>query len=198
MDVKIEDKIITKIILTIAGLAIVIATARFLLHRRARREEQAWLPKELIGAEIAYAEKTFWTKKPFPLVARADRGYVVRGEIILTELKTRRYARVYESDVIELSAQKLAIEMNTGRQVSNGGFVLTQGLSGGHRVTHGVRLLSRKQIEAIAKRRKAILEGRVQPKFAQSEGLCHQCSYQAQCRPDWPASSQKEDGQIRS
>ena len=100
---------------------------------RARASERHWLPKELQHAQLALAEKTFRTWQPIGLIARADRGYRLNGELHLAEFKTRTHAVAYSSDVIELSAQRLVIEKSTGERVSEIGYVLAQDLSGKRR-----------------------------------------------------------------
>src|SRR5947208_12382649 len=62
---------------------------------RARTSERHWLPKELQHAQLAFAEKTFRTWQPIGLIARADRGYWLKGELHLVEFKTRTHAVAY-------------------------------------------------------------------------------------------------------
>jgi CRISPR/Cas system-associated exonuclease Cas4 (RecB family) len=151
---------------------------------RARTSERHWLPKELQHAQLAFAEKTFRTWQPIGLIARADRGYRLKGELHLAEFKTRTHAVAYSSDVIELSAQRLVIEKSTGERVSEIGYVVAQDLLRKRRSVHKVRLLPRADVIAVAKRREAILNGRIVPRYADSEGLCRNCSYRAGCKPN--------------
>jgi hypothetical protein len=73
-----------------------------------------WVPRELWDAELAYAEKLFKAPGPVVLTARVDRAYSKRdGAIVLVELKTRRRLQSYPSDVIELSAQRVALVEQT-------------------------------------------------------------------------------------
>jgi CRISPR-associated exonuclease Cas4 len=170
------------ILLAIAGLA----ASTVVLRWRARASERRWLPRKLQHAQLAFAEKTFRTWQPVRLIARIDRGYRLNGEVYLAEFKTRPRAVVYSSDVIELSVQRFIIERSTAERVNEIGYVLTQNLLGRHRSVHKVRLLPRAEIIAVARRREAILSGRVVPKFTDSEGLCRRCSYRAECKPDGP------------
>ena len=156
------------ILLAIAGLMAWKMARRW----RARASERRWLPRELRHAQLAFAEKTFRTWQPIRLIARADRGYRLKGELYLAEFKTRTRAVAYSSDVIELSAQRLVIEKSTGERVSEIGYVLAQNLSGKRRSVHKVRLLPRADVIAVARRREAILKGRVVPRYTSSQGLC--------------------------
>ena len=119
---------------------------------RARTSERHRLPKELQHAQLAFAEKTFLTWQPIGLIARADRGYRLNGELHLAEFKTRTHAVAYSSDVIELSAQRLAIEATTGERVSEVAYVLAQDPMGKHRTLHKVRLLQRPDVVAFQRR----------------------------------------------
>ena len=89
----------------------------------------------------------------------------------------------YSSDVIELSAQRLVIEKSTGERVSEIGYVLAQDLSGKRRSVHKVRLLPGGDVIALARRREAILNGRIVPRYTSSQGLCSRCAYRAECKP---------------
>ena len=168
------------ILLSIAGLM----AWKMARRSRARTAERHWLPRELQHAQLAFAEKTFKTWRPIGLIARADRGYWLNGQLHSAEFKTRAGAVAYSSDVIELSAQRLAIEKSTGDRVSEIGYVLVQNPLGKRRSVHKVRLLPRADVIALAKRREAILNGRIVPKYTASQQLCSQCAYRAECKPD--------------
>ena len=150
----------------------------------ARAAERQWRPRELRHAQLAFAEKTFRTWRPIRLIARADRGYRAKGELHLAEFKTRTRAVAYPSDVVELSAQRLAIAASTGERVSEIAYVVAQDLQRKRRSAHKVRLLPKAEVIAMARRREAILEGRVVPRYASSQGLCGQCAYRAECKPN--------------
>ena len=89
--------------------------------------EKNWLPKLLRGAELVYIEKVFRTQQPIRLVARVDRGYrQPNGVITLLEFKTRGVNHPYLSDILELSAQRVAVQGQTGSRVDEYGYVLIQ------------------------------------------------------------------------
>ena len=73
------------ILLSIAGLM----AWKMARRSRARTAERHWLPRELQHAQLAFAEKTFKTWRPIGLIARADRGYWLNGQLHLAEFKTR-------------------------------------------------------------------------------------------------------------
>lgn len=151
---------------------------------QARASARLWLPRELRHAQLAFAEKRFRTSQPIGLIARADRGYRLKGQLHLVEFKTRTFPGAYSSDVIELSAQRLAIEASTREQVSEIGYVLAQDPLTKRRWVNKVRLLPRADVIAVARRREAILMGRVIPRYTSSTGLCMHCAYRVECKPD--------------
>jgi CRISPR/Cas system-associated exonuclease Cas4 (RecB family) len=153
-------------------------------RRQSRGIDEQWRPRELRGAKIIYAETQFRIADPFPLVARVDRGFRVGQHIVLVELKTRLHDRVYASDVIELSAQKLAIERQTAEPVSDIGFVVTQDPQSGQRRTYPVRLVNESQLVSLFRRRQGILAGEVQPCRTGKRGICWHCAFVERCVPE--------------
>lgn len=144
--------------------------------------ENAWLPEDLRCAKLVYAERIFRAKLPVPIVAKLDRGYRnPDGVIILVELKTRRLSRPYLSDVIELSAQRLAVQAQTGERVADYGYVLLQQTGRKRKRAYRVELLSDEKVVALARRREAILMGEVSPRYAAAERLCMRCAYKREC-----------------
>lgn len=143
--------------------------------------EWANRPSELKDAELIYLEKRFNVSEPVRLSARLDRAYrMPSGVIVLMELKTRSVNRAFSSDVIQLSAQRLALERETRHVVAQYGYVVAQ-TPDGARKAHRVRLVSGEAVVALARRREAILGGRINPRPAASVGLCRTCGYRSIC-----------------
>jgi len=114
---------------SLLGLAAIVLL--FVLHWVGRERHAAiegpWMPRDLQDAELAYAEQRFLAKAPVALVARVDRAYRLQnGVMTLVELKTRHVNRVYLDDVIELSAQRYALEAHTRATVALQAYVLVQ------------------------------------------------------------------------
>jgi CRISPR-associated exonuclease Cas4 len=153
------------------------------LHRRraarADRKERASRPSELRDAQLLYLEKRFDVSEPVRLSTRLDRAYrMPSGLVVLLELKTRSVNRAFRSDVIQLTAQRLALERKT-RHV---GYVVAQ-MPDGAREAHRVQLVSGEAVVALVRRREAILAGRINPRPAASVGVCTTCAYRSIC-PD--------------
>lgn len=143
----------------------------------------ASLPRELRDAELAYSEQTFCAEGEITIVAKLDRGYRnMRGVIILVELKTRSANRPYFSDVIELSAQRLAVQAQTGEHVATFGYVLVQRPGRMLKAAHRVDLMSVEEIRALARRREHILSGHLVPRYTCSKGLCVGCAFVQECK----------------
>lgn len=105
-----------------------------------------------------------------------------RGYLTLVELKTRGLDKVYPSDVIELSAQRVAITAATGEAVHEEAYVLVQGPKGQRRRAHRVKLLTEAQVVALAERREALLSGTTQARRTCINGICDPCAFVSPCR----------------
>lgn len=170
--------------LLVLACAALIATALIVMRAACRRRSCAsdWTPIEVQGDLLAYAERNFRSTGDIPIVARVDRGYRRHdGTITLVELKTRDTDRIYPSDLIELSAQRVALERATGEQVDSFGFVVVQ--VGPRKRAHRVRLMSRRAILDLAIRRARLLDGKALPRPASSRRLCAACAYRSRCHP---------------
>lgn len=164
----------------LVALALVAFLGWLLLSWRWRRSK-AWMPLELRRATLAYAETLFCAAGPVALTAKVDRAYRVEGKALtLVELKTRRSNRHYHSDVIELSAQRVAIMRQTGEEVVLHGYVVVQ-TADGSRTFHRVELLNAAEVDVLIDRREAILKGIVRPQSTCAPNLCRQCKFKKKC-----------------
>lgn len=156
---------------------------RWIWHRRSVVRDRDWLPRELRGANLVYAEQVFRADKPVSIVAKLDRGYRHRnGVITLVELKTRRADRFYLSDVIELSVQRFALEVQTKESVAPYAYVLVQQVGRRQRTAHRVELLTHAAVVALVARRKRILADLTDARYTERAGLCMQCAFKQQCK----------------
>jgi CRISPR/Cas system-associated exonuclease Cas4 (RecB family) len=115
------------------------------------------------------------------VVARVDRAYRGRtGLIVLVELKTRQADRVHLSDIIELSAQRVALGGDTGEPVARVAWVVVESPTG--RRAHRVRLMSPRAVRGLASRREALLEGTELPHYPATSRACASCTYRSRCR----------------
>ena len=173
--------------------AILAATIWIAYRQWLELREYAWLPEELKGATLEFAERLFHTKWPFQLFAKIDRAYrTADGLLVLTELKRRFHQRAYRSDVVELSAQKLAIERGARRSVATVGFVVIEHPATRKRTPIPVSLLREGDLVALRQRYRLLALGAVVPEKANDMRLCRSCAYADRCKPevllDVPAS----------
>lgn len=155
--------------------------AAHVVHRRGAGADE-WMPRELKDHTLAYSEKTFRSGGgDRQVAARVDRAYRGRnGLITLVELKTRRADRVHPSDVIELSAQRVALAGETREPVARIGWVVVE--SAGRRTAHRVTLMSPPTVWELASRREALLSGTEPPSYPATNKVCTSCAYRGRCR----------------
>lgn len=149
----------------------------------ARGAERATRPRALIGADLAYMETTFRIQTPIQLVAKVDRAYrLPDGTLVLVELKTRWSHAVRTTDVIQLSAQKLALEVSTGLRVARYAIVSTMPPTGSLTLRHHrVALLDSATVVALALRRQAVVQRQVLAAGPHSKHTCASCAFRATC-----------------
>ena len=146
------------------------------LERRSR-------PAALRDAELIHIEKTFRTTSPVHIAAKLDRAYrLPSGQLVLVELKTRWNGGPNFSDVLQLSAQRVALSAATGQTVAAEAFVLIARPSVRRSpVAHRVDLLSVDQVVALVRRRQEILADRIHPRYAAEARHCQSCAFRSQC-----------------
>lgn len=136
---------------------------------------------ELAGSRLVFAEQSFAIRRPFKLAVRVDRVYDNGESLLLVELKTRLTKRIYWTDVIELSAQRIALRHSSGRDVAVHAYVLlihpllrTQNL-------YRVELIPEHTIVLMANRRRHLLAGMVAPDRTKDSTRCARCEYRTEC-----------------
>ena len=139
-------------------------------------------PVELRGARLVYSERLFKTADGEPIAARVDRAYRLRsGALVLLELKTRKADRAYLSDVIELSAQRIALHEHTGEPVADHAWVMVQRGAAGLESFHRVKLMSANGVRRLIEHRTELLAGRAAPMFSGAAAVCRRCRYLDRC-----------------
>lgn len=171
-------------ILFFLALAVCLVMVGGLVKRRmGARQERARRPHVLRDAELVYMEQRFRIQRPLRLIARLDRAYrIADGSLVLVELKTRWSMQPHATDIIQLSAQKLAIENCHGQRVAPYAFVSIEKPDGRSRRVHRrVALLTAREVEALALRRDAVLAGRTTANYAANAAACGSCAYRRDC-----------------
>lgn len=157
-----------------------------LLWRRWRRDSRGTsiaLPPELRNSQLVHAESQFRSPGLVSISARVDRVYRnPAGVLVLVEMKTRRASRGQASDVIELSAQRVALTGQTGQPVAAHAYVLTQTPAGSWSGAHRVELMSPDEVMALVLRRESLLRGAEAAHRTRAAGLCRTCPFVSECR----------------
>jgi CRISPR-associated exonuclease Cas4 len=182
-------------IFSISGshVAVVRILASALQHIRgwlARLRRQA---HDLAGCRLVFTEKTFSINQPIMLIARVDRIYHDGIAMVLMELKTRYAERVYPSDIIELSAQRLAVSYCTGAPVNDFGYILQQHPVTRRRIIRKVSLLSHEDVMSIAHRHRLLFDGGLPARQANNPECCRRCEYQSECRSGTPRAYRRTE-----
>ncbi len=168
-----------------AFLSLIVALIIWRLRRSDSHKKAAGLAAVLKDAQLAYAEQLFRSAKfkgDRVISARVDRAYRnLSGLLVLVELKTRAADKVYLSDVIELSAQRMAIEGHQGERVSDAAYVLVKSVRFPNGRVHEVRLMPHASVVALAARREGLLTGLELPRTSSNERLCEGCSFKTDC-----------------
>ena len=173
---------IVSVLVGLLAIASILGVAWWLSKRRRAGAMPLNLPMELRDARLQYAEQQFTATGRPSITARVDRAYRLPfGAIVLLELKTRATDRPYLSDVIELSAQRAAITLQTGEPVADQAYVAVRRPGGARPNVHPVQLMSIDEVAALALRRKAIVSGRLAPTYAGSARICSQCAFAPRC-----------------
>ena len=169
--------------MVVVCLALVIAWRRS-VATDAALAERASRPDALRDAELVYMERLFRTSKPVGVVAKIDRAYrLPSGLLVLVELKTRWINQPCLSDVIQLSAQRMAVMGQTGQSVASYGYVMVKAPTRrALPIAHFVKLMTGEQVVALVRRREEILAGRgVLPRKSSSLKTCDACAFRADC-----------------
>ena len=176
---------IAALCLLVSVAAVLVATIGIVTRRqRLEIREQAWRPRELKNATVEFAERVFHARWPFRLYAKIDRAYKTSdGVLVLTELKRRFGRQAYASDVVELSAQKLAIERGARRSVAATGFVVIEHPASRERIPIRVSLLAESELVALRERYQLLVDGKAAPDKANDVRLCRSCAYVDRCKP---------------
>lgn len=173
--------------LVVVCLALVIAWRRS-VETDAALAERASRPVALRDAELVYMERLFRTSKPVGVVAKIDRAYrMPSGLLVLVELKTRWAKQPSLSDVIQLSAQRVAVMGQTRQIVASYAYVIVKAPTRrALPIAHRVQLMSDEQVVALVRRWEDILAGRVLPRRLQSRKTCLSCVFRGQCDRVFP------------
>lgn len=165
----------------LVGAALLLWNAHRRISASRREVARQWDLAEFAGKRLLYSEQLFRAPQS-RLVAKVDRAYEAPSDAVeLLELKTRPQHRVYRSDVIEMSAQRVAVEEVDGTRVHDTAFVLTESTRDGSRQLHRIQLMERAAVLALRDKRHRLLRGELPAQGASTRALCTSCAYAKEC-----------------
>lgn len=152
---------------------------------RYEREERSRMPPELATARLVLSEHKVVVHRPAKVVACTDQVYLVGGELVPVETKTRDRDAVYPYDRIEISAQAFALRHGNvpaaaRYPVASYGYIRVV-LPGGRVRFHRVELLPDDAIVAMRQRRLQLEAGQVTPAGPQNVRVCVKCVFRDRC-----------------
>lgn len=150
--------------------------------RSAQQREDDWLPETLRHGELVLAEpKAMKMDAPVMAVAKVDRAYRAGNVVVPVEFKTRRRHRVYDTDIAELSVQRLVLEANRFGPVADIAYVVTEDPLTRTRARHAVRLISRDATATLIRRYHAIASGDEPGEMTDDSRRCAGCGHRRRC-----------------
>ena len=96
-----------------------------------KTEKEQWLQKEnmpddLYNSKLFLSEEQITTNTPIALHGRVDQVFKTDDDLLIPiETKTRKYHRIYSSDIIQLSVYRILLTQKYNYPVANYGYVRT-------------------------------------------------------------------------
>lgn len=147
------------------------------------RDVSTAVPGRLKGAKIWAKELYVKTSRPDEMQCRLDEAWQLpeTDEIVLSETKTRRQARVFDSDILQLSAQRVVL-MNARPDltVSKKGYVRVLTKENGNSYVP-VNLVDEESVARAAELYRALQAGENVGERCKNRALCTKCAYKEPC-----------------
>ena len=138
------------------------------------------VPERLKKASIWGKERSVKTSSSVYMHGIIDEGFrLPDGTIVLSDTKSRDRRVVHESDILQLSAYKLAIEESTGERVSDDGYVRLLRPDKNEYIP--VKLFDRERVVAAYNLYHDLVKGKFSGAKCESKGLCRTCAYRGPC-----------------
>lgn len=164
-------------IYVLLGVAIALVAWIFLVWRGVTQD---WLPPDLAAGRVVLVEKNLYTNSPYCLAGRPDQVYRLQdGSHVPVELKNHTAARVYDTDVAQLSLQAWMLRRN-GMKTAPHGYVALQTPQARARRAIRVQLHDDAFCESLIARYLAIIEGRRAPQKSRGP-KCKTCGHFSIC-----------------
>lgn len=138
------------------------------------------LPDDLKNAKLWAKEKAFECGGNNPLTGIVDESFIgSNGDIVLSDTKSRKFNRVYKSDILQVSAYRVLIENATSKTVAPFGFIRLLTPSGNEYVK--IDLYDRDEVLAARRLFDDLRNGKYPGEKCQNKAMCKGCAYKYEC-----------------
>lgn len=176
------------IILAITVALIVI----FLVARTTRnrelpgREPGFKLPAKLESAKLVLCEpeENLCVTQPFRMHGRPDEVYLKNGVLVPLDTKERNFEKVYDDDVIKLSAYGSILRNHhkwSRYKVSPYGYLRIRNRKTGRVSFAKVKLMSDRQLKEVKRRRDEVAFRGVTARTSENKNFCKGCAQRSRC-----------------
>lgn len=145
--------------------------------------ERPRMPAEIATAQLVTSEKTYRRRGERPFFAKVDQGFrTTDGRLVLVETKNRM--RVSLADVVQLSAQSIALHSEVGDTLGRPchyGYIRTQLLGGPPRY-RAFQLYPESVIDQLVDRYQALRLHQRAPEIRPHPSRCGGCAFRLPCR----------------
>lgn len=152
------------------------------------RDELRWMPPELAQAELVLSERQlFTTLNESSVPVKPDQAYrLPDGRVVPVETKTRTHNVIHNSDIIQLSLQRLALidasRMLEQSPIAPHGYVRIKDKAGRRRPRYQrAALWTRDRLEALHRRYLGIIAGDIRPIPQTNKKACAGCPHRSRC-----------------
>lgn len=161
------------------------------------RLERGRMPTEIARARLVTSEKTYRRGGPRAFYAKVDQGFrTLDGRLVLVDTKNRM--RVTTSDIVQLSAQAVAVRDQMGTRlgrVADYAYIRLQ-LAGGPPTYKAYRLYPEGVIDQLVDRYHALRLRQRAPVLRPHPSRCNGCAFSLPCRaarlPSTPDATRKK------
>ncbi|MGP1715681.1 MAG: Dna2/Cas4 domain-containing protein [Methylophilus sp.] len=165
----------------LAGIALLVICALYLIRTFSSSSDFSLAADnvpEVIRQSSIHLKEGEIRNKELQLVCKPDVVFKHEGVKIIGENKTRKFFRVYESDIIQMSVGRVILEEN-GSAVSEMGFVRIVTPEGTRWLER--KLLDRQQVVALHERYKQIQARLIEPGKCDNKNICKGCEFFTVC-----------------
>lgn len=157
----------------------------YIFRRGATDEASRWLdiknvPKDIEESTVFLKEKNISMRNPVGIYGRPDIVFKKKaeGELIVSDVKSRKKAVVYKSDIIQQSVYR-TILCSKGHKVSMTGYVRAATPKGSRFIR--VTLMPNQDVIRLHERYHLVKTGQVKACGPENVGLCKRCDYATEC-----------------